>query len=172
MSAQAFVQNNLNNLFLGFSLTASICSDNDQSDVISMTKYAIFTWWRHQMKAFSALLAFCVGNSPVTGEYPAKSQWRGALMFSLTCTWINGWVNKGEAGDLRRYRAHYGVTVMLTIIRTVVTSHNWISTPLTQWHSRINFFRLTDLNIIVIVRRGITAMSLLRNKDIIITSIV
>ena len=25
-----------------------------------------YTWWRHQMKTFSALLAFCAGNSPVT----------------------------------------------------------------------------------------------------------
>ena len=41
-----------------------------------------------------------------------KGQWRGALMFSLICVWINGWVNNGEAGDLRRYRAHYNVTVM------------------------------------------------------------
>ena len=29
-------------------------------------------WWRHQMKAFSALLAICAGNSPVTGEFPAQ----------------------------------------------------------------------------------------------------
>ena len=28
------------------------------------------TWRRHQMEAFSALLALCVGNSPVTGEFP------------------------------------------------------------------------------------------------------
>ena len=27
------------------------------------------SWWRHQMKAFSALLALCVGNSPVTGKF-------------------------------------------------------------------------------------------------------
>ena len=33
-------------------------------------------------------------------------------MFSLICVWINGWVNNGEAGDLRRHRAHYVVTVM------------------------------------------------------------
>ena len=46
------------------------------------------TWWRHQMEAFSALLALCAGNSPVTGEFPAQGQWRGALMFSLICTWI------------------------------------------------------------------------------------
>ena len=45
-------------------------------------------------------------NSPHTG------QWRGALMFSLICTRINGWVNNGEAGHLRRHRAHYDVTVM------------------------------------------------------------
>ena len=44
---------------------------------------------------------------------PHKSQWRGALMFSLICVWINDWVNNREAGDLRRYRAHYVVTVML-----------------------------------------------------------
>ena len=37
----------------------------------------------------------------------------GALMFSLICVWINGWVNNHDAGDLRRYRAHYDVTVML-----------------------------------------------------------
>ena len=29
-------------------------------------------WWRHQMETFFALLAFCAGNSPVTGEFPAQ----------------------------------------------------------------------------------------------------
>ena len=29
-------------------------------------------WWRHQMETFSALLAICVGNSPVTGEFRAQ----------------------------------------------------------------------------------------------------
>ena len=43
---------------------------------------------------------------------PHKGQGRGALMFSLICVWINGWVNNREAGDLRRYRAHHDVTVM------------------------------------------------------------
>ena len=71
------------------------------------------TWWRHQMETFSALLAFCTGNSPVPGEFTGSpGQWRGALMFSLICFWINRWVNSREAGDLRRYRAHYDVTVM------------------------------------------------------------
>ena len=46
------------------------------------------------------------------GDFPHKSQWRRVLMFSLICTRINGWVNNGEAGDLRRNRTHYDVTVM------------------------------------------------------------
>ena len=29
-------------------------------------------WWRHQMETFSALLAICAGNSPVTGEFPVQ----------------------------------------------------------------------------------------------------
>ena len=29
-------------------------------------------WWRHQMEKFSALLAICAGNSPVTGEFPTQ----------------------------------------------------------------------------------------------------
>ena len=31
-----------------------------------------FSWWRHQMETLSALLAICVGNSPVTGKFPAQ----------------------------------------------------------------------------------------------------
>ena len=46
---------------------------------------------------------------------PQKGQWRGALMLSLIPVWINGWVNNREAGDLRRYSAHYDVTVMWII---------------------------------------------------------
>ena len=30
------------------------------------------TWWRYQRETFSALLAICAGNSPVTGEFPAQ----------------------------------------------------------------------------------------------------
>ena len=65
------------------------------------------------MEIFSALLALCVGNSPVTGEFPAhKGQWRETLMFSLICAGINGSVHNREAGYLRRHRTNYDVTVM------------------------------------------------------------
>ena len=36
-------------------------------------------------------------------------------MFSFICARINGWVNNGEASDLRRHRANYDVTVMISI---------------------------------------------------------
>ena len=45
-------------------------------------------------------------------DSPHEGQWRGALMFSLICAWINRWVNNGDVGDLRRHRTHYDVTVM------------------------------------------------------------
>ena len=71
-----------------------------------------WSWWRHQIKTFSALRVLCAGNSPVTGDSQHKGQWRGALMSSVICAWINGWVNNCEAGDLRRHCAHYDVIVL------------------------------------------------------------
>ena len=33
----------------------------------------VSTWWRHQVKTFSALLVICAGNSPATDEFPAQN---------------------------------------------------------------------------------------------------
>ena len=65
-------------------------------------RYCPFVWGIHR--------------SPVNS--PNKGQWRGALMFSLICAWINGWVNNREAGDLSCHRAHYDVTVMRSGVNT------------------------------------------------------
>ena len=70
------------------------------------------SWWRHQMETFSALLAICARNSPMTGEILVRRPVTRSLDFSLICAWINDWVNNREAGDLRRYGAHYDVDVM------------------------------------------------------------
>ena len=60
---------------------------------------------------------FCAGNSPVTaGNSPHTDQWRGALMLSLICAWINGWVNNQDAGNLRRHRAHYYAPLWCRIV--------------------------------------------------------
>ena len=64
--------------------------------------------WKH----FPRYWPFVRGIHRSTVNSPHKGQWRGALMFFLICVWMNGWVNNREAGDLRRYRAHYDVIVM------------------------------------------------------------
>ena len=65
------------------------------------------------METVSASLAFERGIHRSSVNSPLKGQWRGALMFSLICAWINAWVNNREAGDLRRRRTHHDVIVMM-----------------------------------------------------------
>ena len=62
-----------------------------------------------------------IHRSPVNSPYKAQS--RGALMFSLICARMNGWVNNRDPGDLgdwrRAYRAHFDVTVMEVVVEGV-----------------------------------------------------
>ena len=83
-----------------------------KSKELSCTNKLMSTWWRHQLKHFPRYWPFVRGihRSPVNS--PHIGQWRGALMFSLICTSINSGVNNGDAGDLRRHRAHYDVIIM------------------------------------------------------------
>ena len=74
-------------------------TDSSNDDVIK---------WKH----FPRYSPFVRGIHRSTVNSPHKGQWRGALMFSLICVWINGWVNNREADDLRRYRVHGDVVVM------------------------------------------------------------
>ena len=92
--------------------TIVLCYNHD--DVIKWKNfpcYWTFVWGIHR--------------SPLNS--PHKSQWRGALMFSLICARINGWVNNGEAEDFRRYRTHYEVTVIFQynmMLHTALIQHN------------------------------------------------
>ena len=95
--------------------------------------------WKH----FPRYWPFVRGihRSPVNS--PHKGQWRGALMFSLICVWIDSWVNNGEADDLRRYRAHYDVTVMPKIF-WFRAEHTWISSAYySDWNQQVH---ITILN--------------------------
>ena len=56
--------------------------------------------WKHFPRYWP--FVWGIHRSPVNS--PHKGQWRGALMFSLVCAWINGWINNHEAADLRRPR--------------------------------------------------------------------
>ena len=49
----------------------SSCCLKSPDCLFSLTT-ALESWWSHQMETFSALLAICAGNSPVTGESPAQ----------------------------------------------------------------------------------------------------
>ena len=46
-------------------------------------------------------------------------------MFSLICACINGWVNYGGTGDLRRHRAHYYATIMCMYAFILQVSKLW-----------------------------------------------
>ena len=80
---------------------AALNSFNNHDDVIK---------WKH----FPRYWPFVQGiyRWPVNSSH--KGQWRGTLVFSLICAWINCWINNREADDLRRHRAHYDVIVMTT----------------------------------------------------------
>ena len=87
--------------------------------------------WKH----FPRYWPFVRGihRSPVSSLH--KGQWRGALILCLICTRINGWVNSSEAGNLRRHRAHYDITVMnckslmahvVVIFLITQSTHQWL----------------------------------------------
>ena len=68
----------LSSLRLLWSFHYKQCSFDDTNSEWIYTKSVIdwgqinVTWWCHQMETFSALLAICAGNSPLTGEFPAQ----------------------------------------------------------------------------------------------------
>ena len=74
------------------------------------------------MEIFSALLAICAGNSPVTGEFPAQRPVTRSFGVFFDLRIVNGWVNNGEAGDLRRHRPHYDVIVMVVLVVIIWTT--------------------------------------------------
>ena len=68
---------------------------------------------------------------------PHKGQWRWALMFSL----IGACVNNRDAGDLRRHRANYDVTVMISPSPSEETLRTWV-------HKSHKSLRMMDVNTI------------------------
>ena len=56
-------------------------------------EYDDIIWLRHQMEIFSALLAICAGNSPVTGEFPPQRSVKQSfdVFFDIR---LNKWLSK------------------------------------------------------------------------------
>ena len=64
---------------------------------------------------FSALLVICAGNSPASGEFPVQRPGTRSfdVFFDLR---LNKRLSKqSRAGDLKRHRVHYDVTVMIIV---------------------------------------------------------
>ena len=72
------------------------------------------------METFLRWWAFVWGFQWSLVNSPHRDHWCGALLFSLICAWLDGWVNNHEAGDLRRHHAHYDVIVILMVDQCVL----------------------------------------------------
>ena len=65
-------------------------------------------------------------TGPLCGEFtghrriPRTKASDAGLWCFFICAWIIDWVNNREAGDLRRHRTHYGVTVMTKVMTRVL----------------------------------------------------
>ena len=64
------------------------------------------------METYSALLALCEGNSPVTGEFPSQRQVTRSFEVFFDLSLKKRLCNR-DTDDLRHHRAHYDVTVMV-----------------------------------------------------------
>ena len=96
---------------------------------IPLHRHADVIKWKH----FPRYWPFVRGihRSPVNS--PHKGQWRGTLMCSMICAWINSWVNNREAGDFRRYRTHYDVTVMAQRTSNTEIPAKWYNLHICHW---------------------------------------
>ena len=112
---------------------------NSTSAELLSIHYDVIKW-----KHFPRYWPFVRKNHQSPVNFPHKGQWRGALMFSLICVWINGWVNHREAGDLRCYRAHYKVTVMYSqnVHHFVQASVCWEACDLNKSFTDITYWKL------------------------------
>ena len=67
--------------------------------------------------------SFVKGIHRSPADSPHKDQWRGALLLSLIWVLTNAWANNRDAGDLRRHRAHYDVTVVYDFTSVLWQQH-------------------------------------------------
>ena len=92
-------------------------------------------WWRHQMETFSALLALCAGNSPVTGEFPALKWifWTGGF----SRDWILRWVSEsfpickqcpcsGCGTNMHTYKHTFTTMYMISYSNMISCQRIWI----------------------------------------------
>ena len=77
---------------------------------------------------------------PRSGEFPTQRPVTRSFDVFFICVWINGWVNNRKAGDVRRYRAHYGDIVM------------WQHQAITQTNVVFSLSKLYGIHLLAISR--------------------
>ena len=100
------------------------------------------------METFSALLAICAGNPPVTGGLPSQRPVTRSfdVFFFLSAPGQNGWANNRAVDDMKRHRAHYDVTVMLaTPVRLNGNQATVLKIFLVHQRFQVTFYR-SDVN--------------------------
>ena len=86
-------------LFGANSLPKPIEHMNNYTKMLPMVWRAFFI-----IETFSAVLVLCGGNPPVTGGFPLQRPVTRSFKANIR-----------DAGDLRRHRSHYNVTVMVQV---------------------------------------------------------
>ena len=73
------------------------CKFQVHVSLLPLGSLVIQSWRRHQMGTFSALLALCAGNSPITGEFPTQRPVTRSfdVFFDLR---LNKWLSKQSRG--------------------------------------------------------------------------
>ena len=110
------------------------------------------SWWRHQMETFSASLALCADNLPVTGEFPAQRPVTRSFDVYLICA-LNkrlgkqsrGWWFETPSCSLWRHRSKHLLCLHIDLPRIFVSLWIWMSSILlrlfvwpTIWY--LNYF--------------------------------
>ena len=109
------------------------------------------SWWRHQMETFSTILAFCAGNSPVTGAFPVTSDaelWcflRYAPQYTVEKQWWGWWFETPSRPLWRHCNVHLKLMGLCTDLdnilfefgqRIMITVDNDYSSPFVwHWHT-------------------------------------
>ena len=87
--------------------------------------------WKHFPRYW--LFVRGIHRSPIDSITRASDAEFWCFLWPLICAWTNGWVNNRDAGDLRRHRSHYDVTVMVMLcLQRVKRRHGCVR----YWASR------------------------------------
>ena len=113
----------------------------------------MITWWRHQMETFSALLAICAGNSPVSGEFPAQRPVTRSFDVFFDVRLIKrlgkhsrGWWFETLSHPLWRHRNESSANQLIFAwIKSQLFRRRHFQTHFLEWNSSIYYYNFTEV---------------------------